>query len=100
MADHASIINTYFLIFNYKILLQYPTSLFVFATLMTSAWLWVYILGALAVRAMSTFGWFLSWISLFTNFKVHPARVLGGIASVTSAIFVLLASLVLNLTIH
>ena len=55
------------------------------ATLLTSAWLWAYILAAYAMRLLSYIPPVLRFLSRFMDFTEHPVRSLGWVIAVLSS---------------
>ena len=64
------------------------------APLFTSAWLWVYLLVAYAMRAASYLPSWLRPLSKFMDFESHPVRTIGYVAAAASALIVGIITLV------
>jgi hypothetical protein len=67
--------------------LDYERLIFL-APLFTSAWLWVYLIVAYAMRGINRFPAFLKLLSKVQDFEAHPVRTIGYVAATVSAIFV------------
>jgi hypothetical protein len=61
--------------------------------LLTSAWLWVYLIVAYGMRALSHLPSWLKLLSKLTDFDNHPVRSIGYVAAGVSAVIVAIATL-------
>ena len=68
-----------------------------FAALLTSAWLWVYLIVAYGMRAMSQVPPLLNRLSKVLDFSGHPVRSIGYVAAAVSAIIVGVGTLLIAL---
>jgi hypothetical protein len=71
-----------------------PMRLLFFATLLTSAWLWVYLVVAYAMRAASYLPKWLRPLSIIMDFENHPVRTIGYVAAALSAVIAGVFSLI------
>jgi hypothetical protein len=70
---------------------HYPLLL---APLFTSAWLWVYLIVAYAMRGVNRVPGLLQLLSKVQDFEAHPVRTIGYVAATVSAVFVAIITLV------
>jgi hypothetical protein len=61
--------------------------------LLTSVWLWTYVLASQAVRLLAYIPRFIGFLSKIADVKEHPVRVLGFVAGVLSAAVVILINI-------
>jgi hypothetical protein len=61
------------------------------AALLTSAWLWVYLIVAYGMRVVNSFPSLLKATSKIMDFQEHPARTIGYVAATMSAVIVWIA---------
>jgi hypothetical protein len=70
------------------------TQLLYLAALLTSAWLWVYLLVAYAMRSINFVPRWIKPLSKVTDFEHHPVRTIGYVAATVSAVVVAIVTLV------
>ena len=62
--------------------------------MLTSAWLWVYLIAAYASRAINDMPQLIRVLSRFLDFDGHPAKAIGYVAAAASALIVGLLSII------
>jgi hypothetical protein len=73
---------------------SFPMPFLYSVALLTSAWLWVYLIVAYGMRALSQLPSWLNLLSKVTDFENHPVRSIGYVAAGVSALIVAIATLV------
>ena len=71
-----------------------PLSFLYFVALLTSAWLWVYLIVAYGMRAVSRLPSWLRILSKVTDYENHPVRSIGYVAATVSAVIVAIVTLI------
>jgi hypothetical protein len=79
---------------NYKTTTILPIWLLYSAALLTSAWLWVYLIVAYGMRTLSKISPLFKALTKILDFNDHPVRSIGYVAAAVSAIIVGVATLI------